>query len=171
MQGAMSQLQMLYVPEEDRILFRVNTTVRQQFRFWLTRRYSILLLKVLQDHLESDPDITTQGSPEAKEAVKTFKQEKAMTSANFKEQFDESANELPLGQDIPVAFKLTYNLNEGNLSIGIEPREGQGINMAIDRNINVSMTSLLLAAAQKGEWRLAEMGVISQPHQDNIVIN
>lgn len=172
MPGTISQLQMLYVPEEDRILFRVNTTERQQFRFWLTRRYAVILLKVLRDHFDSDPDVSIQGTPEAKEAVKTFKQEKAMSSANFKEQFDETANELPLGQDIPVAFKLTYNLKDGNLNIGIQPKEGQGINMAIDRNINVSMTNLLLVAAQKGEWGLQAPGAGSgAPPQENIVIN
>ena len=172
MPGAINQLQMLYMPEEDRILFRVNTTERQQFRFWLTRRYTILLLKVLKEHLESDPDISLQDTPEAKQAVKSFKQEEAITSANFKQAFDESANELPLGQDIPVAFKLTYNLNDGNLNVGIQPKEGQGINMAIDRSINMSMTSLLMGAARKGEWRLTGSGADSgAPARENIVIN
>ena len=78
MSGAISQLQMLYVPEEDRILFRVNTTHRQQFRFWLTRRYAVLMLKVLREHQETDPDVSIQESPEARLAVKSFKQERAV---------------------------------------------------------------------------------------------
>jgi hypothetical protein len=170
MTGAISQMQMLYVPEEDRILFRVNTTSNHQFRFWLTRRYTILLLRVLKEHVESDPDVSMQGTPEAKEAVKSFKQEKAIQSANFKENFREKANELPLGQDIPVAFKLTYNIKEGNLNVGLQPKEGQGINMAINREINSSLTQLLLGAAKKGEWSLEG---VAQPAavQENIVIN
>lgn len=170
MTGAISQMQMLYVPEEDRILFRVNTTANHQFRFWLTRRYTILLLRVLKEHMESDPDVSMQGTPEAKEAVKSFKQEKAIQSANFKESFREEANELPLGQDIPVAFKLTYNIKEGNLNVGLQPKEGQGINMAINQEINSSLTQLLLGAAKKGEWALEG---VAQPaaSQENIVIN
>lgn len=171
MTGSISQMQMLYSPEEDRILFRVNSTQRQQFRFWITRRYALLMLKVLRDHLEADPDISMQETPEAKEAVKSFKQEQAVTSANFREKFDESANELPLGDDIPVAFKLTYNLNSGNLNIGIQPREGQGINMAIDRDINISLTQLLLGAAQKGEWGFDLIAHMPVAARDNIVIN
>lgn len=172
MTGAISQMQMLYNPEEDRILFRVNTTDRQQFRFWLTRRYSILLLKVLKEHLDSDPDVTLQETPQAKEAVKSFKQERAITSANFNDQFDESANELPLGKEVPVAFKLTYNLKDGNLNIGLQPKEGQGINMAINRDINMSLTTLLLTAAKKGEWRLGQQGpFVGDELHENIVIN
>lgn len=154
MTGGISQIQMLYNPEEDRILFRVNSTDNQEFRFWLTRRFSILILKVLREHLDSDPDISTQGTPEARQAVKEFKQEQAMSSANFKEQFHDQDNELPLGADAKVAFKLTYNRKADNLHLGIEPKDGQGINMVINRDINLSVTRLLLDAAKKGDWRL-----------------
>ena len=171
MTGSISQMQMLYNPEEDRILFRVNTTGRQQFRFWLTRRYALLMLKVLREHMENDPDLSTLDNPEAREAVKSFKQEQAVSSANFREQFDEAADDLPLGSDIPVAFKLTYNLNDGNLNLGIQPKEGQGINMSLDRNINASLTQLLLSAAQKGEWGIDVLGNAAIAGRDNIVIN
>lgn len=171
MTGSISQLQMVYNAEEDRILFRVNTTAQHQFRFWVTRRYAILMLKVLKEHIESDPDVSMQGTPEGKEAVKSFKQEKAIQSANFKEQFVEDANELPLGQDIPVAFRLSYNLKEGILHLGIQPKEGQGINMAINQELNTSLTQLLLGAARKGEWSLGNAALVGAAQQENIVIN
>ena len=172
MPGSISQLQMLYVPEEDRILFRVNTSERQQFRFWLTRRYSILLLKVLREHQASDPDVSMQDSREAKQAVQSFKQEQAMTSANFEEAFSEDPNELPLGEEIPVAFKLSYTANGGSLNVSIEPRQGQGISMAIDRSINMSLTALLVNAAGQGHWELASAAQnATRASQDNIVIN
>ncbi len=75
MPGALSQIQMLYNAEEDRILFRVNSTDQLEFRFWITRRFSGLLLKVLKQHREKDPDVMTQSTPEAKEALASFKQE------------------------------------------------------------------------------------------------
>lgn len=172
MTGAISQMQMLYNAEEDRILFRVNTTDRQQFRFWVTRRYAILLLKVLREHQESDPDISTQGTPQAREAVKSFKQEKAIESANFKEEFVEEANDFPLGREIPVAFRLTYNMKGNSLNVGIQPKEGQGINIAINQEINTSLSELLLSAARKGEWGLDHTSPLQgEQRQDNIVIN
>lgn len=173
MTGGISQIQMVYNPEEDRILFRVNSTDQKEFRFWLTRRFSILLLKVLKDHLEKDPDISTQGTPGAREAVKEFKQQQAMSSANFNEKFREESRELPLGEEIRVAFKLTYNMKANDLHLGIQPRDGKGINMAINRDVNLSMTRLLLDAAGKGDWKLGQWTSEStnDGREDNIVIN
>ena len=104
--------------------------------------------------------------------MKHFKQEKAINSANFKEQFVEHANELPLGQDALVAFRLSYNVKAGILNIGIAPKQGLGINMAINQDINTSLTQLLLSAATKGEWSLAiKSPFVGSPSKDNIVIN
>ena len=46
------QMQITYVPVEDRLLYRVNTKHRQEFRFWMTRRYVKLLWKGLIDILK-----------------------------------------------------------------------------------------------------------------------
>lgn len=169
MTGAISQMQMLYNPEEDRILFRVNTTAGQQFRFWITRRYAALLLRVLKEHVDSDPDVSAQGSPEAKEAVRSFKQEKAVQSANFKDEFREESAEMPLGEEALLAYRLQYNIKEGVLNLGIQPKTGQGISMVINQQINSSLTQLLAAAIRKAEWNLVARR--AAPPQSDRVIN
>lgn len=172
MTGAISQMQVLYDPSEDRILFRLNTTSQEQFRFWFTRRYTVLLLQVLKQHLESDPDVSLQGTPEAKEAVKSFKQEKAVQSANFSQSFKEDANDLPLGQRALLAYRLSYSVKGTILNLSLQPRQGQGITMAINQEINVSFSQLLINAANKGEWLLGHLSTNSALlSQENIVIN
>jgi hypothetical protein len=67
---------------------------------------------------------------------------------------------------------LTYNLKESVLNIGIQPKEGQGINMTITQEINSSLAQLLTSAAKKGEWALDSVSpVVPDQRQDNIVIN
>jgi len=158
-ENAISQMQMLYVPEEDRILFRVNSADNQQFRLWLTRRYSQLLLKILKTHMDADPDVSIQTTPEAKEAVQSFKQEKAMQGANFEEKFKEKAQEsaLALGDDVPLAYRLNYRIEGEILHLGIEPRQGKGVTLAINRDINTSLTRLIGVAVQKAEWQLGRL--------------
>lgn len=153
-ENAISQMQMLYVPEEDRILFRVNSTNKQQFRLWLTRRYSLLFLQILKKHRDSDPDISIQATPEAKQAVQSFKQEQAVQNANFEQSFAEEAEQLPLGDQIPLAFRLNYRLEGEVMHLGIEPSKGQGINLVINLDINSSLTQLITAAANKAAWNL-----------------
>ncbi|MBQ13331.1 MAG: hypothetical protein CMQ17_02920 [Gammaproteobacteria bacterium] len=153
----------LYNPEEDRIFFRVNSTDHKEFRFWVTRRFAQLLLKVLGDHLVSDPDISLQGTLADKQAVMEFKKEKAMDGANFKQSFQEEEAEFPLGQEAQLAYKITSNKAGDNLQLGIHPKSAQGINMVINRDINTTMTQLLLGSARKAGWNL---GVASRDETD-----
>ncbi len=149
-------MQMLYVPEEDRILFRVNSTSGEEFRFWLTRRYALLLIKVLRDYADKDPDVSVQVTPEEKKAVEEFKQEKRISNANFSREFAEESNSYPLGEVTHLAFKLSFSLKDTSLQLSIQPKEGQGINFVINQEINASMIQLLKTAAEKGEWGIGD---------------
>lgn len=156
-QNAISQMQMKYEPEEDRVLFRVNSADGKQFRLWLTRRYIQLLVQSLKKHLDSDPDISSQPTPAAKQAVQSFKQEQAIQGANFKKAFEETVEQLPLGDTAVLAYRLNYRLDKDILHLGIEPKEGKGVNLALNRDINVSMTRLIAAAVQQADWKIGEI--------------
>lgn len=159
MPGSISQVQMLYHPEEDRILFRVNSTTNQEFRFWITRRFAVMLLRVLAEHAESDPDISTQATLEARRAVQDFKQEQAINKADFNKPFREEHAEFPLGEKTKLAFRLTCKRADSILKLGIHPKIGEGITLQIDRNLNTSITQLLLSAVQKAQWNLGQQVV------------
>ena len=49
------QMSVTYLPEQDRILMRINTTEGEEMRMWLTRRLMVglwpLLSKLLTEHL------------------------------------------------------------------------------------------------------------------------
>ena len=152
MSNSLSQMQMLYVSEEDRILFRVNSTSGEEFRFRLTRRYVLLLIKVLKDYADKDPDVSAQATPAEKKAVEEFKQEKRISDANFTMQFAEESSSYPLGESTLLAFKLSFSIKDTSLQLSIQPKEGRGINFVINQEINASMIQLLKTAAEKGEW-------------------
>ncbi|MFT5211095.1 MAG: hypothetical protein ACI9CE_002826 [Flavobacterium sp.] len=169
MSGAISQMQMRYVAEEDRILFRVNSTDKQEFRFWVTRRYALLLLNVLSKHRENDIDISTQVDSEAKKAVRSFKNDQAIKEADFKKEFSEDAEEFPLGENIPLAIKINYKILGKDLHLGLQPKEGQGIDMVISGEVNPTLVQLILQASQKGDWNLTNPNIDAIPA--NRVIN
>ena len=70
---AISQIQMRYVPLEDRVLLRLNTSDQDEFRFWLTRRFVVMLISALQAHKAADPDVSAAPAGDAREAVRQFK--------------------------------------------------------------------------------------------------
>ncbi len=171
MSDAIHQMQMRYSPEEDRILFRVNSTEKREYRLWITRRFSLLLIKTLRDHMDADPDVSIQANPDAKQAVKEFKQESAIQDANFKQKFAEDPNEFPLGEEIPLAFKIAQNISGENLKLSLQPRSGQGMNLVLDRKINSSLTQLLMSAIEVANWNLEEDMISPERAKDERVLN
>lgn len=155
--SSISQMQMAYAPEQDRILFRLSTNTQQEFRFWLTRRFAMMFLKVLRTHRQADPDVSTLQSPADKAVVQDFKKEKAIEEANFEKKFENDAREFPIGEEAQLAFKLSYRIkDDGGLALTIQPKEGQGINVNLNQSLNVTLTELLLSSARKAQWRLDE---------------
>lgn len=155
MAGSINQIQIAYSAEEDRILFRVNSTDQKEFRFWLTRRFTMLLMRVLAEHRSRDPDVVTQQSEQAREAVQSFKQEQAVAGADFKQQFAQEGNEYPLGSNIVLAHKITYRIEGTNLHVSMQPKDGQGINMVINQDINATVSRLLGTAIGQAAWGIA----------------
>ena len=150
---AISQMQMSYNPEEDRILFRLNTNSAEEFRFWLTRRFCGLLIMALNQHKETDPDVATQTTPDARQAVQEFKREAAQEKGDFKQEFRQSQR-YPLGDSPVLAYKLSYAIEGGNLKLSIQPKDGQGINLVLNPTLNHNVSQLLRGAGDKAKWSL-----------------
>jgi hypothetical protein len=166
---AISQLQMTYSAEEDRILLRVNTDDDEEFRFWLTRRFALLLMRALEAHRAADPDIASQVTEPARQAVEAFKEQAANARGNFDDAFKPS-HEFPLGEAPVLAYKLIYRVEDGHLKFAIEPRSGKGIRLVLNAQLNFNVTRLLQSACEKGEWGLAgEQG--KQQESESRVIN
>lgn len=151
--AGLKQLQLRYDPLEDRLALRVSTGDGQEFRFWLTRRYTTLLLAVLDKHQAEDPEVAEHDTAEARRAVRAFKQEAASAGAAFGDSF-EAAPERPLG-DVPIlAFRLDYRITESSLSLTIAPKEGAGIAFTLDRNLSLNLGTMLAQALAQADWRL-----------------
>ena len=171
---AISQLQMSYSPEEDRVLLRLNTTATEEFRFWLTRRYSQLVIQALGAHRAADPDVSNHASPMARKAVEEFKQEVANTEGNFKDDFKPSET-FPLGETPVLAHKLSYKVSAGKLVLTIAPKSGQGVTIVLDSSLNFNVTKLLKSAGEAGKWGLdwegKQPGNKLLPGEENRIIN
>ena len=165
---AISQLQMIYSPEEDRVLLRLNTDAADEFRFWLTRRYCQMLIQALNEHRDVDPHIATQTTPDAKQAVQSFKQEAASAKGDFEQAFKQSTN-FPLGDAPQLAFKLTYSVDQGKLKLSLQPKEGQGINLTLDQSLNFNVTKLLKSASDQAVWLLDWGSYQSEPIEDRVI--
>ncbi|MDF1860910.1 MAG: hypothetical protein P1U87_11900 [Verrucomicrobiales bacterium] len=156
-------MQLSYVPTEDRILFRLNTKARQEFRFWMTRRYMEILWNTLAKIIaESDSkkevDITkSERQPVMKDALvesakKEIEHKEKIATSDFETQYQESSY-LPLGEEPALLFSVGIKPNpQGQPMLCMHPEKGQGIEMVLNDQILHSLCKLIVDTSAKAKW-------------------
>ncbi len=156
----MHQMQLTYVAVEDRLLFRVNTKARQEFRFWMTRRYTAMLWHTLTQLLAnraSAPGVAPavpHSDPLAEAAKQEIKHQEVVSQADFKTQYQESTY-LPLGESPILLFSIGVKPGpQSEALLCLHPEQGQGIEMVLNEQIVHSLCQLILDTATRAEWGL-----------------
>ena len=92
---AIKQLHCQYLPQEDRLLFRLNTDNGGDYLFLLTRRITLFILSNTE-RLVVEQLATTHEAPVAK-AISEFEGEAARETVQFHDQY-EVGSSFPLGE-------------------------------------------------------------------------
>lgn len=98
---AIKQLHCQYVPQEDRLLFRLNTSNECDYLFLLTRRITLFILSATE-RLVVEQLATSHETPVAK-AISEFEGEVARETAQFHDQY-QAGSSFPLGE-IPLLVR------------------------------------------------------------------
>ena len=160
-------MQLSYVAEEDRILLRMNTRARQEFRFWLTRRYVELLWHTISKVVEKREVQETKVRDELKKAAQIQeKHDKTVEKSDFKTQYQESTY-LPLGEEPAVLFSAGIKPDpQGRAMLCMHPKNGQGIELALNDQIVHSLCKLLADTTDKAKWGLELAWSKIEPNAD-----
>jgi hypothetical protein len=171
------QMSVTYLPEQDRILMRINTTDNEEMRLWLTRRLMVglwpLLTRLLTDHLlklESAGTTVTGANPELKKMLAEFRKEEFLQHADFDTPYKEGQARLPLGEEpllvtdvdaTPLAGgPLRLNFNERPPSGDQKPRSFQ---MEMAPKLMQGLMHLLEQSLVQSQWREPFVSVVQEP--------
>jgi hypothetical protein len=149
------QMQITFVPVQDRLMFRLNTTDRAEFKFWFTRRYVKLLWQALQKML-SKTQSGMSADPQTKQAVLSFQHEKALARTDFATQYQEiPESRRPLGDEPVLVSKIQIKPGPDNTQVlCMHPEQGQGLEIAFDPILLHSFCKLLVEGVKKTDWDL-----------------
>lgn len=160
----LSQMRLQLDALEDRLLLRVNTRDRAEYRLWLTRRYVKVLWPVLVKLAESNPDVQLQPQPETRAAVLSFQHENALRKADFKTVYREDAVSLPLGERPTLLARVgVKQAPDGRRILCLDPLQGVGIELSLGDGMLHSFCKLLAETVQKAGWDLDLRLVRPQP--------
>jgi hypothetical protein len=171
------QLSVRYLPEQDRILLSVNTTVGQEFDIWLTRRITLALWPQLNrmatDHFavpaqaQSDGfvDLTTLDTGTRK-VLADFRRQELLQTADFETPYRTGQGTRPLGETPLLATEITMT------PVTPIPAKGQqadihfkehlgansahrGVQLALQPQLIFSLMKMLDQAMGHAQWVVA----------------
>lgn len=166
------QINLGYSPEEDRILLRINTTGKTEYRLWMTQRYVKILWKLLTKSVESLPDVQAQAAPETRQAVKSFQREEARQTANFSKNFEDKDAKRPLGEKASLLTGIRTSPGGKGTQLTLQTKDGRAINLSLEKKLLYSLCDLLISSTTQAEWGLnlkVDDVPAAEPEQDGPV--
>ena len=151
----LNQIQCRFVPLDDRLLLRISTTDRREFRFWMTRRFVKLLWPVLARMLAATPVVKATSDPHSRQAILAFQHETALSQSDFSQPFDDCEVQLPLGDSPVLLARIQLKEADGGTQIlCLHPEDGDGVELTLDQNLLHAFSRLITDAVNKAEWEL-----------------
>ena len=168
MTDSLYQMTAEYNPVHDRILFRVSTQKRLEYRVWLTRRIVKSLWGVAIRSFEAEaeaeafketaPSTTippTKQEPRVKQAVMSMKHQEAIQSSDFSKKHDTKTKPPPEGQRPLLVVKAEIGkTQDGNIRLTLHTLERKNVNLNLNEKTLHAVCHMLQRAADKAGWDL-----------------
>ena len=152
--SALHQMTMSYVAEEDRILFRLSTKDKKEYRMWLTRRFIGVLWGALGNTFAAKEDLVRITDTAVKDAVLGMKHQEAVQSTDF---------ETPVLEDVTDATSNTGPLlvtggkvHAGDNVTGLvfTTKDGSDVRFNLNEQLLHALCHLIVTTCQRAGWNL-----------------
>ena len=158
MQNTLQQINISYVPNEDRLLLKARTSNENELRIWLTRRYTSLLINVLAQQMDKAGGIMELASN--KTTLEQFK------GGAFEQDYKPlSRQNFPLVENGILGYRINAGKNaDARVNLQLLPETGEGLNLVLDKSMLFMFYNLLEQALVHAEWNL----VLPQAHKEAV---
>jgi len=158
-----TQLNVTYIAEEDRVLFRFNTHDGQEFRLWLTRA-TVRQLLAVGAQASVLAHAAQHAVPQAQaQAIAQFKQQSVEQQARFSEY--KPAAQTPLGEAPLLALKveMTVGSKEGRSGYAIDwtLAGGHQMQLTLDEDLFAKFRMLLATIQDRAQWGLGPASAVA----------
>jgi hypothetical protein len=165
------QLQASYQQEQDRILLRLNTRTGEEFRLWLTRRMTLVVLPHLTQMSQrmgsTSADAVSHDGAQAGDLAH-FKQQESLAQADFQTPYSDTT-QLPAG-DAPLLVTQVRFTQVGNGTLrlafdeklaDVEPTRSFEVTLGL--SIVHALLHLMEQVLKAADWAIAAAPAPSKP--------
>ncbi len=164
MPTALHQITMGYAAGEDRLLLRISTTDKTEYRLWLTRRFVGILWAALMKRMDKDKSPAREKAalmppalmPEAQKAVMAMEHQEALDKSDFTHAHEEKGYRNMTSESGPllvVGGRVTPGKN-GATQLVFQTSKGPEIKFTLARNLLHALCKLLTDTTAKAGWDL-----------------
>jgi hypothetical protein len=147
---SITQFNATYVQEEDRVMFRFNTSASQEYRLWFTRLVVRDLLRLID---EGSVAVQALEHPvEQAKAIAEFKQQ--VKAANPQFTTFTPATQFPLGADPVLVHGMRLTVKPDHTALELLIPKGQVLTMRLTEDMLGQVRLLLQTIVQRAEWGL-----------------
>ncbi|MDA0998139.1 MAG: hypothetical protein O2944_08035 [Proteobacteria bacterium] len=148
--SGLHQLTMSYTAEQDRILFRIATTDKTEYRLWLTRRFVHMLWGALRQTFENDAELKRVVDKEVKDAILGMQHQEAVQKTDFTTPpVADTTNPGPL-----LVTGGTVNPGPELTAIKFKTSEGTDVRFNLNKQLMHAFCHLLVSTSLRAEWKL-----------------
>jgi len=161
------QMNVQFVSQEDRLILRVRMDDDSEIHAWLTRRYTRLLLGVLNKLLDQEQGKADPVPVQA--AMKSFQRDAALIGADFGTVYDRSATQHPLGEAPVLLSSIKYQrIDRGMILLTLGLPDGKTIGFQLDSKLLHVLIRLLEEGSKSADWDLtaisySELDALEKP--------
>ena len=141
------QMNISYNPKEDRLLLRVSSRSSDEFRLWLTRRYTGMLINILKQELArygGEPALAS--SDETRNMIR---------EGALNQSYEGDNTSFPLGESGVLAFRINCSESgKGILRLELLPEQGQGISLNLNKTLLYMLHNLISQGIDQAGWSL-----------------
>jgi len=148
---SITQFNATYTLEEDRVLFRFNTSQSQEYRLWLTRLVVRDILALGEQ--ASVAVLAREHMPEQAKAIDEFKQQAKVQTAKFSTFVP--ATHFPLGAEPLLVHKVRVGLEKEATALELQLPKGQVLTLRLNEEMMGQLRLLLQTIEQRAHWGLA----------------
>ena len=147
---SITQFNATYVQEEDRVMFRFNTSASQEYRLWFTRLVVRDLLRLIDQG--SVAVLAREHPVEQAKAIVEFKQQAKAANPQF--TTFTPATQFPLGADPVLVHGMRLTVQPDHTALELLMPKGQVLTMRLSEEMLSQMRLLLQTIEQRAAWGL-----------------
>jgi len=166
----LKEINVTYVPKEDRLLVKISDSDDEECRIWLTRRFTKILLEALDKVLMAESRAQGAVTKEAQSAFAEYQHSQNVNDDSFAHNYQQETGQPALGKEDMLAHTIEYkSLSNGGLEFSILSDGDKKATLNMDDKMKHQFYELVQRGIVMASWDKHGLSITGSPELTSAV--